>query len=75
MTAETRIRTEEEIARIGALCLIERLGHVDAERFYRSVRTGCPDYTVWRRRRMYDDMTLEDLIEMVKKDAAEGQTE
>ena len=70
MDAEAQVYTSDEIMTLGMKCLVEKLGHVNAEQFINSVRASCPDYTLWRRQ-VFDDMSLEELNEMVKQDAAD----
>jgi hypothetical protein len=74
MDAEAQVYTSDEIMTLGMKCLVEKLGHVNAEQFINSVRASCPDYTLWRRQ-VFDDMSLEELNEMVKQDAADNPFE
>ena len=68
MDAEAQIYTPDEIMAMGMKCLVEKLGYINAEQFINSVRASCPDYTLWRRK-MYDDMTLDEINAMVMSDA------
>ena len=74
MNTEAQIYTPDEIMALGMKCLVDNLGHVNAEQFINSVRASCPDYTLWRRK-MYDDMTLEELNAMVMSDAKDNPFE
>ena len=74
MEADTRVYTSDEIMMIGMKCLVEKPGHVNAEQFINSVRASCPDYTLWRRK-VFDDMSLDELNEMVRQDAADNPFE
>jgi hypothetical protein len=74
MEADTQVYTSDEIMTIGMKCLVEKLGHVNAEQFINSVRASCPDYTLWRRQ-VFDDMSLDELNEMVRQDAADNPFE
>ncbi len=74
MDAEAQVYTSDEIMTLGMKCLVEKLGHVNAEQFINSVRASCPDYTLWRRQ-VFDDMSLDELNEMVKQDAADNPFE
>lgn len=74
MEADTQVYTSDEIMQIGMKCLVERLGHVNAEQFINAVRSACPDYTLWRRQ-VYDDMTLDEVIDMAKQDSADNPFE
>ncbi len=74
MDAEAQVYTPDEIMALGMKCLVDNLGHVNAEQFINSVRASCPDYTLWRRR-MYDDMTLEEVNAMVLSDAEDNPFE
>ena len=74
MDAEAQVYTSDEIMALGMKCLVEKLGHVNAEQFINSVRASCPDYTLWRRQ-VFDDMSLDELNEMVKQDAADNPFE
>ena len=62
--------TEAEIREIGFECLQERLGSVGTERFIASVINDPGDYTL-ARRRIFDDMTWEEVLEMAEKDRRE----
>ena len=55
MNSVTRVYTSDEILQIGMKCLVEALGHVNAEQFINTVRANCPDYTLWRRK-ILDDL-------------------
>ena len=46
MDAEAQVYTSDEIMALGMKCLVEKLGHVNAEQFINSVRASCPDYTL-----------------------------
>ena len=74
MDAEAQVYTSDEIMTLGMKCLVEKLGHVNAEQFINSVRASCPDYTLWRRQ-VFDDMSLDELNEMVRQDAADNPFE
>ena len=74
MDSEAQVYTPDEIMALGMKCLVDNLGHVNAEQFINSVRASCPDYTLWRRR-MYDDMTLEEVNAMVLSDAEDNPFE
>ena len=74
MDAEAQVYTSDEIMTLGMKCLVEKLGHVNAEQFINSVRASCPDYTLWRRQ-VFDDLSLDEINEMVKQDAADNPFE
>ena len=69
MDAEAQVYTTDEIMALGMKCLVEKLGHVNAEQFINSVRASCPDYTLWRRQ-VFDDLSLNEINEMARQDAA-----
>lgn len=71
---DAQVYTPDEIMAMGMKCLVDNLGHVNAEQFINSVRASCPDYTIWRRR-MYDDMTLDEINAMVMADARDNPFE
>ena len=74
MNIDAQVYTPDEIMAMGMKCLVDNLGHVNAEQFINSVRASCPDYTIWRRR-MYDDMTLDEINAMVMADARDNPFE
>lgn len=74
MDAEAQVYTSDEIMTLGMKCLVEKLGHVNAEQFINSVRASCPDYTLWRRQ-VFDDLSLEEINEMARQDAADNPFE
>ena len=74
MEADAQVYTSDEIMQIGMKYLVEKLGHVNAEQFINSVRASCPDYTLWRRQ-LFDDTSLDELNEMVRRDAADNPFE
>ena len=71
---DAQVYTPDEIMAMGMKCLVDNLGHVNAEQFINSVRASCPDYTIWRRR-MYDDMTLDEINAMAMADARDNPFE
>ena len=74
MDAEAQVYTSDEIMTLGMKCLVEKLGHVNAEQFINSVRASCPDYTLWRRQ-VFDDLSVEEINEMARQDAADNPFE
>ncbi len=74
MDAEAQVYTSDEIMTLGMKCLVEKLGHVNAEQFINSVRASCPDYTLWRRQ-VFDDLSLEEINEMARQDAVDNPFE
>ena len=74
MNIDAQVYTPDEIMAMGMKCLVDNLGHVNAEQFINSVRASCPDYTIWRRR-MYDDMTLDEINAMAMADARDNPFE
>lgn len=68
MSADLSTYTNDELLVLGMKCLVDKFGIVNAEQFINSVRATCPDYTLWRRR-IYDDMTIEDVFKMAEEDA------
>ena len=45
----------------GMECLLENLGLVEAERFIALINTDPFDYTKWRQKHLFKDMTVEDI--------------
>ena len=74
MNAEAQVYTTDEIMMLGMKCLVEKLGHVNAEQFINSVRASCPDYTLWRRQ-VFDNLSLEEINEMARRDASDNPFE
>ena len=74
MDSDIRVYAPDEIMVLGMKCLVDNFGIINAEQFDNSVRAACPDYTLWRRQ-VFDDMSLEELNEMVKQDAADNPFE
>ena len=74
MDSEARVYTPDEMMMLGMDCLVKNFGIVNAELFVNSVRASCPDYTLWRRR-IYDDMTVEDVFKMAEEDAEDNPFE
>ncbi len=74
MNAEAQVYTTDEIMMLGMKCLVEKLGHVNAEQFINSVRASCPDYTLWRRQ-VFDNLSLEEINEMARQDASDNPFE
>ena len=74
MDTVTRVYTSDEILQIGMKCLVEALGHVNAEQFINTVRASCPDYTLWRRK-ILDDLTLDEVNAMVREDSGDNPFE
>lgn len=74
MDSESRVYTPDEMMMLGMDCLVKNFGIVNAELFVNSVRAACPDYTLWRRR-IYDDMTVEDVFKMAEEDAEDNPFE
>lgn len=74
MDSDIRVYTSDEIMVLGMKCLVDNFGIINAEQFINSVRAACPDYTLWRRQ-VFDGMSLEELNEMVKQDAADNPFE
>jgi len=67
-------RRPDEIMVLGMKCLADDLGYDDAFRFIDLIRASCPDYTLWRRK-IYDDMTLDEINAMVMSDANDNPFE
>lgn len=74
MSADLSTYTNDELLVLGMKCLVDKFGIVNAEQFINSVRATCPDYTLWRRR-IYDDMTIEDIFKMAEEDAKDNPFE
>jgi len=71
---DNQVYTSDEIITLGMKCLVKKLGHVNAEQFINSVRASYPDYTLWRRQ-VFDDLSLDYVIEMARQDAADNPFE
>lgn len=74
LESDVRIYTPDEILALGMKCLVDNFGIINAEHFINSVRSTCPDYTLWRRQ-IYDDMSLDDVMKMIKEDVADNPFE
>ncbi len=70
MSQDTRRYTPDEIMMLGMDCLVKKFGLVNAELFINSVRSCCPDYTLWRRQ-IFDDMSDEEFDDLLR-DAVVG---
>ncbi len=66
MNQEIRSYTPDEMMMLGMDCLVKRFGTINAELFVNSVRASCPDYTLWRRQ-VFDDMTEEEMDDLVQQ--------
>ncbi len=66
MNQEIRSYTPDEMMMLGMDCLVKRFGIINAELFVNSVRASCPDYTLWRRQ-VFDDMTEEEMDDLVQQ--------
>ena len=66
MSQEIRTYTPDEILMLGMDCLVKKFGIINAELFINTVRSTCPDYTLWRRH-IFDDMTEEELDDLVRQ--------
>ena len=53
--------TESVLLKTGMLVLIERLGHVEAERFVSLLLREPFDYTKWRAENLFVDMTIAEI--------------
>jgi hypothetical protein len=53
--------TETILLKTGMLVLIEKLGHVEAERFVSLLLREPFDYTKWRTENLFVDMTVEEI--------------
>ena len=58
--------TDAEIRSIGMECLVKVLGIVDTERFISGIIRDGGDYTI-SRRKIYDDMTADDVFKMASE--------
>ena len=53
--------TESVLLKTGMLVLIEKLGHVEAERFVSLLLREPFDYTKWRAENLFVDMTIDEI--------------
>ena len=74
MDSDIRVYTSDEIMVLGMKCLVDNFGIINAEQFINSVRAACPDYTLWRRQ-VFDDLSLNEINEMARQDAADNPFE
>ena len=71
MGQDARRYTPDEMMVLGMDCLVKKFGLVNAELFISSVRSCCPDYTLWRRQ-IFDDMSDEGFEDLLR-DAVIGR--
>ena len=65
------MRTDAVVRQEGFRALIDRLGHVDAERFIVLVNREPFDYTEWRREHLDQSMSIRELSAAAEAYAAE----
>jgi len=57
----------------GMNCLVEKLGVVEAEVFLTMIRENTFDYTEWRRDNLWQDMSIDEILQLATTREKERQ--